>query len=349
MRNYNQLLKKIDKLPSTAKEYVATIKINNKNLFLIKGGCKIIRPELRIHYEKQEGLEHKQELFELVTKDKEIRNLLLSNIQYFFSEIRPGVISDSLEYNLSMIKRFGLIDPNQDYEAKKVALKLELKYYDDEGAFNVFLELSRHIFKDIRMLNKGFVKEKEFGKKVILPLIKILEILGLQENTHFETDKKYYLIIKDELLISEEGKELQNFFSCWQYHHFFEIYCNSLLEKEFKKEIIKNPIIFINPFWDKNKKIMEGYIELDGSLIISKDELIISESKNGYKVTQEFLTNLLGKSKLIECVYGIKVKCVLLSTGQRYNILKNIEDFPDIREQLIIKDREDYKTGFNFD
>ncbi len=346
METYHLLCKKVEGLPECVKKYIYSKDIGNKKIFLVKDNCPNLRPENRIHYKRRISEEYGEKINHLIMEDSEARNLLFSNLQDYFMRINQNSkLADKEDYNLFFIKEFGLVCVEYGDSRKACHLLQMRDLADDESISNEYVEVSKALFKDIMHLSNKRIIEQDALKKLILPFIRILEILNLKKDEHFFTDEKTYVVIKSGYLTSKEGSDLQNFFSSWLYHHFFEDYCNNLIGKEFKKEVIRNPKIFINPLWDGETKRIDGYLELDGSLVIEDDVLYISESKNSFKLRRDHFIILTGKCKILETIYQIEVKCLLISTGLRHKILKDIETYPNIEKFIIIKDRIDYKRG----
>ena len=91
--------------------------------------------------------------------------------------------------------------------------------------------------------------------------------------------------------------------------------------------------------------MLDGYIELDGSLLKKDGELIFLECKNSRNVTVEYITNFIGKVTLMEKIYGCKIKKMLFSTGFRYAIWWNLEAYPELND-IQIYDGSDFRKNY---
>ena len=87
---------------------------------------------------------------------------------------------------------------------------------------------------------------------------------------------------------------------------------------------------------------LTGYFELDGSFIIHRNNLLFIECKNSAHITQEHITNFLGKIRIIENNYGIEVKKLFFSTGNRFDVWKDIEKYGGLK----LFDIKEFRQGF---
>ena len=356
MTNYEILEKSISKLRKKYSKFIRVKKLeDNKKLFLVDNDYPGLPSQIISHQKIRLPDEIDSDIVKEMESNKELRGFLCvdfqnfinllenkSSFKKFFSmenltdgqidEMRNIILDEYYDpifskSSLKILKLFGFIRKKEHFSESDI----------EEPKVLVYNLLENYYF---RMLKFYFEKEYRvnFKKNILEPMIKILDILA--EGKGYKTDRCNFMII-DENAISSEN--IQNFLSCLQFHIFFEDYINLKLIS--KGEMISNPLILINPMEIKGK--IEGYFELDGSLLINKtNDLVLLECKNSRFITLEHLTHFLGKVLLVELVYGLKIKKIIFSTGLRSYIWEDLEKYPFL-EGIEIYDREDFKNDFN--
>jgi len=337
------LLQKINSLNNYSKRFIEKIKLwEGKDLFLLKKDYPLLPYQIKSH----ELIRIESSLADNIINEMKLNNslkILLSidfqfflslfdnfndfldyfkkdlkrfntnNLKYLFDEIKKTCFEDYDDIDkkgLKIIHFFGIISPF--YKDGK------LDFDEPKIFFSKLLEI--YYFKNVRKLKQSNV---DFKEDILSPLENLFKLLG--EAQFVNKDDKNFFIVDEENIHRES---LQNFFCCLQYHCFFEDYVNNLFSKF--GEVIKNPLILFNPSEREkdNKKIIEGYFEMDGSICISKNkELCIIECKNGDMVHPSHLTQFIGKVHFIEKIYDIKTQKHLFSTGLRFQLWENLEDF----------------------
>ncbi len=348
--NYKHLENKINNLSDELKESIKELKLTNeKKLFLIKNNY----PSLPIHLLSHEKIRLPEKLNENIIKEMnnspELRNLLCVDLQNYLLNIlrEPQFYSRVLkekkgtdelktmrsiifdlhqeEYpNLRKIKLFGFVS---NHDKTNINENPDLSCY---SSISKYYKLS---------IEKYISGKFEFDKHLIKPMIKILKIIDFDK---YASDKKTYLYLDKKEI---KHPNLQNFLSCLQYHTFFEDYVNS---KFGSKKVTKNPIVLVNPEKQKDGNGnygLDGYMELDGTLTIKNNEIVLIECKNSHNITGDHLVKFYGKASLIEKIYGIKTKKFIFSTGYKKPFCKNLEKYPDLKD-IQIFDINDFRNGF---
>jgi len=340
---------KIHKLNPISQKFIIKRELDTKEfLFILSKDYPNLPPQILYHEKIKLPKEILDKFIEEMKKDSNLRAFLCTDLQHFLSlfenynkfyqyfywdfqnlninseeecrKIIRDINNTCLEeldeenssINLKVINFLGFIMPNSKLE------KIDLD--EPKKIFAKLLEL--YYYKSSRKLVKDSVIT--FANNILRPLEKIANILGIASS--FDTDGRQFIFFNEEKI---KEKLIQDFFCFLQYHCFFEEYVNSLFEG--KGDLIKNPLVVFNPSEELFKKrvSLHGYFELDGSLYIKGNkEIFFIECKNGDRVHPNHLTEFLGKVIFIEKVYGIKARKLLFSTGKRYPIWDNIEDFP---------------------
>jgi hypothetical protein len=347
------LLEKINNLSLESKKYILEKELwEGKKLFLLKNNYPYLPIQLSIHESNKIKNKILKALSKQMLQNPYVLRFLLINLQYFveilmdenkfkkyFSKeiYNSKIEEESLQIMLDKIKRSSFFDELDELH-DNISLKIfkffgfinpEFESKDlDADELEVFISkfLSYYFKRNILKLKKE--PKYSFRKDILVPLKVIFNLLGILKES--ETDDSNFVIIRADIL---SKPDIQNFFTCYQYHLFFEEYVNSLYSQ--KGIIIKNPLVLFNPSETKKyrKNILEGYFELDGSLFISKDkEIILLECKNSSVVKMQHLTHFLGKVSLIEKVYEVNIKKCLFSTGWRLPLWKEIELFDGCRD-----------------
>lgn len=340
------LLKKINSLTDYSKGFIEKKALwNKKELFLLKKEYPLLPYQIKSHELIKIDTSLSNKIISEMHVDESLRIFLSVDFQFFLSlfdsfnkflnyfrgnlHMVSGLNQENLitlfnqiketcfeEYDeddkkgLKIIHFFGLINPFY------VTNNLELD--EPKILFSKILEL--YYFRNIWKL-KG--SRPDLREDILVPLNKIFEFLGEESLINKDNINFFFL---DEDSIHKES--IQNFFCYLQYHCFFEDYVNNLFE-EFG-DVIKNPLIIFNPSERERgeERILEGYFELDGSICLSKNkELCIIECKNGDRIHPHHITHFVGKANIIEKIYGINIKKYLFSTGSRFKLWENLEDF----------------------
>jgi len=344
------LEKKISSLSEETKKYIRKenlwkkkyLRILNKNY-----------PNLPVQHTSHEQIklptDISDEIISEMKKDRKVKNFLSIDLQHFLSLFEN--VSSFMRYFKREVERSPHLDKSEcerlireiqnicleDYDEENYSIKLKIfRFFGfmhpnfDENTLDLdepkifFIKfLQMYFFRNLRK----FQKEGErvnFRLDIREPFIKICDILKI--NGLVVTDNYGFVYLEEEKI---EQKLIQDFFCCFQYHYFFEIYVNNLFKE--KGTVLENPLIIFNPSEREDREgtlILEGYFELDGSLCITKDEkLILIECKNGDRIHPKDLTNFIGKSRLIEKIYGLNIDKLLFSTGSRFELWEKFEDY----------------------
>lgn len=343
----NVLEGKISPLSEETKKYIEKEPLwDGKYLLILNKNYPFLPPQHSSHERVKLPEKINKEIISEMKKDDAVKNFLSVDLQHFLSLFengltfiryfsrdlnRMGISEEDCKRSLREVKRTCMED--YDDENHSITLKLLLNFgvinpfsreeIDLEEPKIFFMKFLQNYF--FRNIKKFLGSERfDFNRDVLSPLIKILNIFGI--DNLFITDNQTYLYI-DEAKIQE--KIVQDFLCCFQYHSFFEGYANSFFDG--KGKMLDNPLIIFNPIERRDVEgnlIFEGYFELDGSLCIIKDKkLILVECKNGDWIHPQHITNFIGKSRLIEKIYEVNIHKLLFSTGTRYWLWKNFEDY----------------------
>ncbi|RLI99694.1 MAG: hypothetical protein DRP06_03035 [Candidatus Aenigmatarchaeota archaeon] len=350
--NYQHLENNINNLGDELREPIKEMKISeDKKLFLVKNDYHQLPIQLLSHQRIRLPDELNENLIKKMDGSPNLRNLLCVDLQnyllnilkdthFYYNVLKENKNCDELNKmksaisdihheehrDLRKVKLFGFVS-NQDNMNQTIQDELEL---------NCYHSFSKYYQHSMEKYNSG---KFNFETHLIKPTLELLKIINFDK---YITDKKTYIYLDKEEIMHPN---LQNFLSCLQYHTFFEDYVNSKFNS---KNTTKNPIILINPEKKKcGNKIygLEGYMELDGTLITKNNELILIECKNSWNLTEDHLIKFCGKASLVEKIYGIKTKKFIFSTGYRRPFCKNLEKFPDL-EDIQIFDINDFRNGF---
>jgi len=364
--SYPVLLKKISSIGPPESNFIKEIKLtDSKSLFLIDRSYPELPAQIRTHYKITLEQAILSKIINLMLQNDKIRVFLSVDIQYFV-----GLFDKPEEFIRYFKKYFGKLDGkcHQDViDLIERAKSACLEDYSDEKSINLqlfksflfitpfyrdnnFLDIDEpkmffgrflqyYYFKNIWKLTN---KHPSFFDDIVCPLKEILSVFNITDQ--IQIDNKNFLVLDEKIVIN---KDIQNFLCCLQYHVFFEEYVN--LKVSDNKNIIKNPLIIFNPsihIWN-GKKTLEGYFELDGSLYIKENgKLHLIECKNGDMIHPSHITEFLGKACLIENIYGINIKKMIFSTGERFPLWIDLESFPDCKE-IVIHDRKSFFKGFS--
>jgi hypothetical protein len=297
INNYDILVQKIKsvKIRSNVKNYISEVNLNNdKKLFILENTYPDLINSLKVKFKKDEYIE---KINELIDEDVFVRLFIFID---FYNLIQKNYKEncDFAEYNetLYIIKKFGF--------SKNMSCK------DD-----FYIKMFKYYRSAIENAGNRFILEQY----VLEPLRKIFKILNIELRENYA---EYYLDMED---LKQET--VQNFFIYWQHHNFYEDYVSRRIcyGKKFE-DYIFNPIILFNPCYIDSQNRIEGYFELDGSLIIDNNNVIMLEFKNTKEITLEHVTNFLGKCYLLENIYGIKVIKRLYSSGKN-RIWKDLDKY----------------------
>jgi len=354
--NYKYLESKISNLSDELKEPIREIEINkDKKLFLVRNNYELLPPQILIHDKIRLDEDTNKRIISEMINSVELLNFLCINFQNFLGLLeKPKKFNKVLDENfdhkkitemenniatldeqfrdLKIVKLFGFM--SEDY------MKNSRISSEKSKEFLIYELLAKYYKKEMR----HYIKNFDFIENILKPIKNISKMLSLKENEHYKTDNKTYIFFNPDSITEES---VQNFLSCLQYHTFFEDYINSKLNVSTNP--IRNPIILINPCDNyrkkENKHQLEGYTELDGTLIAKDGKIILVECKNSRNITEDHLIKLSGKASLIEKVYGIKTKKLIFSTGYRKPFCKNLEKYPDLKD-IQIFDINDFRNGF---
>lgn len=366
--SYSVLLDKIKRISEENRVYIEDIKLSeNTSLFLLKNNYPYLPPQISTHSAVALPDDKMSKIISLMKSNKDIKNFLSVDIQYFvnllikspelfiskfkreFEGIKIQQTRDKRKF-LDKIKNICLDDYSEDRNIGLQIFKFigfATPFYDsldselEEPKSFLAKCLQRYYFESIWKFNN---ERPNFEKQIVRPFKDIIEILGDIDSIQTNGRSIVYLELPNIM-----KKEIQDFLCCLQYHIFFEEYVNSIVDNE-KGKIIKNPLIIFNPSEENDghgKRILEGYFELDGSLFIGeKETLYLIECKNGYNIKPDHITHFLGKVYIIEEIYGIKIKKMLFSTGERFPLWKDVEVFPKFCN-ICIFDKKSFMNGFS--
>lgn len=341
------LEKRISSLSTDIKKYIQKENLwKGKYLFILNKDYPLLPPQHSSHEKIKLPENINKKIISEMRGDNNVKNFLSVDLQFFLSlfendsafiryfstdiirmqispedckriikEIRRSCMEEYDDENhsvtLKLLLTFGAIHPNS---------REDLDLEEPKLFFMKFLQI--YFFRSIIK----FLRDTRFNfqKNFLVPLIKVCKLFGIEDL--IVTDNRSYIYLNEDKM---QTKLIQDFLCCFQYHSFFEGYANSFFEG--KGKILDNPLIIFNPSEREDKEgnlILEGYFELDGSLCIVKDKkLILVECKNGDRVRPDHMTNFIGKSRLIEKIYGVDIQKLLFSTGSRYWLWQNFEDY----------------------
>lgn len=341
------LNEKVSSLSEDTKGYIHKEPLwGGKYLLILNKNYPFLPPQHSSHERVKLPMEINKKIISEMRNDNAVKNFLSVDLQYFLSLFendstfmryfsrdlnRMGISEEDCKRIIREIKRNCMEE--YDDENHSITLKLLLSFGVIDPFSRTELDLEEPDIFFMKFLQNYFFRNIikflggtrfNFREHLLSPLIKILNIFEIDDL--FITDNKTYLYL-NELQIQE--KIIQDFLCCFQYHSFFEGYSNSFFEGEGK--ILDNPLIIFNPSERRDRNgnfVLEGYFELDGSLCIIKDKkLILIECKNGDRIHPQHITNFIGKSRLIEKIYGVDIRKLLFSTGSRYWLWQNFEDY----------------------
>ena len=340
MPNYRELCNRLSRIPPNISKHVYSKEITEepslKKMFFVSNNYPDLIPQMLCHSKIRLDSECNEKIILEMNKNIFFRNFLCVNIQQF------------LRIKQNEYQRY--IEPNEDPVFDRSELKLVKNFgfmtnprsmvLDDENEARYYYELFE-TYKTRLSFFLNFRETFDFEKHIKKPFKKLLEIVG--HTSYCERRELIYVTDITEC-------KIQNIFSCMQLHTFFEDYVTSLFDQT--SIFVKNPIILINPQLRKiktsetsRKNVLDGYIELDGSLLKKDGELIFLECKNSRNVTVEYITNFIGKVTLMEKIYGCKIKKMLFSTGFRYAIWWNLEAYPELND-IQIYDGSDFRKNY---
>jgi hypothetical protein len=347
MQNFKIINKKIDILPENEKKHLRYLKLDKeKNLYFLNEDYPKLPDRHKIHNISK--MEKSNELVELMKKNESVKNFLCVNFQFFLTSFDNN-IKIKCKKNKDVIIDFNsLISFKETFFFQPELPELENKVKDVFSVlkFGFVKNKPQEVDENLYYFNlSSFFLDKisyfkncklSFKSDILNPLKLILDVF---DNDLYETDDETYIYIKEKIIL----EKFEKFFYAFQLHKPFEYYVHSIL-KDNKFQIINpNPLIFVNPIYSKNYKNITGYLELDGSFVLKEKKNFFIECKNSFNITQEHVTNFLGKTLLIENVYDIKIKKILFSTGSRYPIWKGIEKYKNI----FLFDVYDFKNNFS--
>ncbi len=330
----------IERVPKSLKKFISSIEVGERKLFFLDEKYPNLPARHKIHIITD--LENQDEISNLIVSNPNVRNFLCVNIQHFF-----------VQFNKNSIIRLSRLDTEINFdklrdERDKFITKPEIDGIEEE--LNDIFQIHRFGFikgepQDDNesyysnltnyFLNQlSYYKRNPNFKEDILEPFK--EVLNKIDRSYYETDNENYIIVKQEGI-----SHLNNFFYTYQLHKPFECYVHSLLDRMGVEKIHSNPFIFVNPKHSPRRGLT-GYFELDGSFIIHRNNLLFIECKNSAHITQEDITNFLGKIRIIENNYGIEVRKLFFSTGTRFNVWEDIEKYGDLK----LFDIKDFRKSF---
>jgi hypothetical protein len=357
---------KIRSLHPSIQPYVIIQKIGEINLYMLRKDYPSLREELLIH----EKVKLAQPIIEKITqemhKNENFRLFLCVDFQFFIKCITEFPLFCSMFH--SSLKKLNIHNKKSIFKeinntcieeldeiSNNINLKRVLSFatcaFDERRKYKNGTELDEPQIVFARLFTSFYhiqlkklcpnLEKIIFKDNILNPFNKLIDLIGMASS--ISTDNNTYSCVKT----SEISKiEIQNLFSSMQFHSFFEDYINSLFLG--KGKLISNPLILFNPREElvDGRKIIDGYFELDGSILTKNNEIIFVECKNSSKVSHSHITNFLGKVSLIEKIYGLTAKTLLFSTGKRDTCFKDLESYKD-KTRFVIYCSDSFLKKYN--
>jgi len=300
----------LEKQVNIHKDLLEQISFGDRELYFLKKEHD--EDSLRADYLEIIGKDKIGRVIDKMIKDKELRNLMLTNLHASLKRLRATKQGSDFKYNCIINK--------QDNLGIYEIITPEYIGFADEPIPDSFAEsLSSQSIDFIKDFTKqikseiSYIKYGNWHGNVNIKSEIISQVKKLAEIGEFTRNE---LVISDKVALIKDpyGEEkTRAFFSAWQLNIFFEQFVAKFVEKQIGNPCLLNRKLCILPNIDGGFK--NGFLEID---VIgynkSTDELIFIECKNG-PLNESQISKFIGRTKIIESTYGIRLdKKIMVGT-----------------------------------
>lgn len=305
-------------------------KIGDSKFYLLNDSSRYAPNLRRSHKEAEDHINsYSSKITKEMISDPTFRDFICVNFQEFVNGFLKNENSDRF------IEK-GEFPSNSVYRVRRVGFKEKGKILDDEGREVLYESLTGHYYNLLSKLTGMKHQDIDLEERLFNPLQKAARIGGFED--FLEVNNRF-------VELDCKSPKVQSFLLGQQLHKFYERFVIQLIsQNENIDEFISDPCFIISPTIHSGK--LWGYMELDGFILKSKEDLILIECKNvSREIRQSHITSFVGKARLLEKMYNIEFKKYLVSTGKTDKMSRGMENisFPNIR----IFTRKDYRSSYN--
>ena len=302
--SYEKLLDGIEKIRQIDSNFVIEKNIGSKKIFLLNPE-KYTFADISLEAHSICNKKNEEILNSIVEEMKinvDFRNFICCNLQDFLSKNihnfkdfidEHDVLTQGNLKSIFRVGVFGFLDPKRNINI------------DDEEKKYFFKNITEYYLRNIKYLNGTFdidPLELDFKKHIMEPILKLIRILNLPQD-------KVKIWSDGFIEIDAEQEMIQYFLTGLQLHIFYEHFINSLIEESIDNgEIIRNPVIFINPQYNSRKRKVQGYMEFDGFVYITQNQVYFIECKNSHVMDFSYVSQFMQKCNFIERIYEVVVQ-----------------------------------------
>lgn len=315
-----------EKLDQSVKQSINTHRVQGKKIYTIDPSAKLSDNLLEAHYRAEQALEGPiDDIIERMISNKAYRNFICVNFQHFLWK--------SSDNNLVETRNFG---NNTIREARKFGFKTDNKNILDDGQLESFLQdLTTHYERYYNSYLYNNFSNLDYNKHLFDPIIWTADTIGVHNDA--------MTVSSDYVYLDGENQVVNSFLTLLTISKFYERYINQIIKEGLECDnIISNPaILYAKP---TSKGPIHKYAELDGFLVSKNNETYIIECKNSKTINQKYVSKFLGKSHLIEEIYGIELDKLFVSTGSPNSKIQGLKRMKT--GSLKIFDFIDHKNGY---
>jgi hypothetical protein len=247
------------------------------------------------------------------------RNLAAKQIEVYKEDIITEMLEDIFFRNFMCANFRGFIDKNDfrfidesDFgtrsvrRVKKFGFSKSSANIVDEPVKEEYLESLTEYFRQQYIRLFGSNPSLAYDKYLKDPLIKMAQLIDCKDRIQNQ---------ESHIVFDAKSSKAQSLMRAQQLNMIYEDYIAELLKDNLEdiSEIVSEPCILTSPNVDDYGNL-KGYIELDGFLVSSDDQLVLIECKNVNYLKQTHISKFLGKSRIIEDVYNVDVQKCLVTT-----------------------------------
>lgn len=318
----------LNHLPNEAvNKGVQAKEINQTKFYLVDPSSNYADPMLNAHHRAEKEIESSiPKILSEMEENKAFRNFICVNFQHFVTNNSSDFV-EGAEFpggNVYRLRSFGFKNGEDNI-------------FDDAEKESFFQNLTEHYDRYYSELLYSNNFQLDYDKNLFDPLIKAADFLEVHDDA--------LSLSRDHTELDTSNNKTNSFLTAQQIHLIYEKYINYLVSKATNSsEVIENPSFIFSPTF--NRGSIKGYVELDGFLISSGEELILIECKNSRYLRQNHVTNFLGKARLLEEVYDVEFKKYIVSTGELGYMLSGMDSL-SLSKDIKFFNKTDHQNNYS--